>query len=53
MSDNTSEHDHITGRPRPYISGKWWYRGKHRGTYQFGIPATQQDSEPLAGVANV
>lgn len=25
-----NKHDHISGRPRNYISRKWFYRGRHR-----------------------
>ena len=25
-----NRHDHITGRPRDYISRKWFHRGRHR-----------------------
>ena len=26
----TNRHDHVTGRPRDYISRKWFHRGRHR-----------------------
>lgn len=26
----TNKHDHISGRPRDYISRKYFYRGRHR-----------------------
>ena len=29
-----NKHDHISGRPRDYISRKWRYKGKHRGVYK-------------------
>lgn len=25
-----NKHDHVTGRPRDYISKKWFHRGRHR-----------------------
>lgn len=32
-----NKHDHVTGRPRDYISRKWWYRGRHRnGAFTVG-----------------
>ena len=27
---SVNKHDHISGRPRPYISTKWFHRAKHR-----------------------
>jgi hypothetical protein len=30
----TNKHDHISGRPRDYISDKYFYRGRHRGVYK-------------------
>jgi hypothetical protein len=29
-----NKHDHISGRPRDYISRKRFYRGRHRGVYK-------------------
>lgn len=28
------KHDHVSGRPRDYISRKKFYKGKHRGEYR-------------------
>lgn len=32
-----NKHDHISGRPRDYISEKYFYRGRHRGVYRPGF----------------
>lgn len=32
-----NKHDHISGRPRDYISRKHFYRGRHRGRYKPGF----------------
>lgn len=34
LSGVPHKHDHVSGRPRDYISRKKFYKGKHRGEYR-------------------